>query len=222
MNYRPVKLQTAFFLAAIDLSSRLKIAALVRECVPQYFGVDPLLLPLPPNSPPEFPQIVIQNESVGWAFQIAGGRFDIVADFSTFPAIENHSGLFQEIQSVSSVLFNALTTNFGARVNRLGFVVTLVADVENAVELLRSKYLKSDEALGADETRLLFLQKLTIAPLYLNKWVRLISTSNPSRIILEIDINTQPEIPLVITNELIKHFFVLSNQLTMDTITTHS
>jgi hypothetical protein len=222
MNYRPIKLQTAFFLATIDLSSRLKIAALVRECIPKYFDVDPLLLPLPPNSPPDFPQIIIQNEQAGWIFQIAGGRFDIVANFPASPAIGNHLDLFQEIQSVSSGLYNVLTNNFGAKANRLGFVVTMVADMENATELLRSKYLNTKEVLGAYETSLFFLHKLTITPFNLNKWVRLFSTTNPSRIVLEIDINTQQEIHLEITNDLVEHFFGLSNQLTLDTISAHS
>lgn len=221
MQYAPVRIQAAFFLVTIDMSSRINIASSVRECAAGLLDIDPVLLPFPPDSPPDFPQIIMQNEANGWNFQMAPGRFDIIANVKE-PNTNTFIEIAATIQEMSARIFANFRENFGAKVNRLGLVSTNAAKVENAPEFLREKYLNANANSGAAESRLLFLHKYDVHSFSLNKWVRLISTVIPPRIILEIDINTRPDSPISVTEEVVGQFFASVNQLVDETIAEHS
>ncbi len=221
MSYQPFKFQAAFFLAAINLSDRMKIATLVRKKASKYFDFDPVLLPFPPGIPPEIPQIIIQNPINKSEFQLSNTRFDISRTITPDNAQDTFE-IIKEIQTISIKIYRGLAGNQSAKINRLGFVSTVSLEIDNAPEFIRTKYLRGDTTQGSEAANLLFLHKVDVAPFKLFKWVRLFSTLRPSQLLLEIDINTQPETPFVDSLETVEQFWAIANKLTKETISLHS
>lgn len=209
-----------FFLASIDFSSKLLIASSVREIANQYLDIDPLLLPLPPNTPPEFPHITMRNENNGWMFQMAPGRFDIIIEEPfQFQTYQNSAEL---IQGVSINILNRLISNFHARVNRVGLISTNITELENATEYIQIKYLNLDNVEDSEEVRLHYLHRLDVHSFHLNRWVRMNAVKSigqeNSRINLVIDINSRPEYLLNVDIDSAMGFFTTVNQLIRDVI----
>ena len=139
----PVRLQSAFFLAAIDLSSKFKIANMVREKTSGLLEVDLLLLPLPAGSPPEFPHIVIRNEDNGWAFQMAPARFDVIVERGPQTPRADLSQITSELSHTTLAIWQGMETLFKARANRLGLMTTVVAEVEDSTKVLQKRFLNT-------------------------------------------------------------------------------
>lgn len=213
MEFELKKIQVGFFLATIDTSSKLNIASAVSSSAREYLNIDPVLLPFPPDSPPEFPLIIIKNDATGWNFQLSPSRFDIV--FSPVEKIKtNFEKSIELIETVSSNIFNVLSENFGARVNRLGIVANNSSNINNATDYLQNKYLITKLSDGASETRLSYIHKHEISPFEVNEWIRVVAKNSPAEFILEIDINTKGELPILVDNEILHKFFTISrNQI---------
>jgi hypothetical protein len=195
----------------------MKIASLVRKKARKYFDFDPIILPFPLNSPPELPQIIIQNPANKCEFQLSNVRFDISRIFSS----DNEEDTFEvirEIQAISKKIYKSLTENFGAKINRLGFISTVSFGIEKAPEFIRTRYLTLEDAQDSEAINLLYLHKIDAAPFKLFKWVRFLSSLNPSQLLLEIDVNTQPEMPIVDSLENVEKFWDISNKLIKDSI----
>jgi hypothetical protein len=220
MEFKPVRFQAAFFLGAIDFSAKIEIASMIRKKAKAYFDLDPIIFPWPQGTPQEIPQIIIQNGVKGCELTLSSSRLDIIILIkpedtrTTFEIIE-------EIQTISKNIYRGLINNFDAKVNRLGFISTLSTNIENAPEILISKYLKTDVSSHSEEIHFLFLHKIEFESFKLNKWTRLVSTVNPSRLSLEVDINTQTEYPIIVTVETVEKFWANSNKLLKETITLH-
>ncbi len=220
MNYRPAQLQAAVFLTAIDFSSKLNIANMVRAHAQNLLDVDPLILPLPPDVPPQFPHIVIKNETNGWAFQMASGRFDLVLDLSAQQVQSTLSEVSAKLDAIALSIWSGLASQFGARANRLASVISVSSEVENAPEVVRQRYLNSRYGAGAHQSQVHLLHQIETEGYNLNRWVRLITMPAdqkfPSRLLMEVDINTQAERPIDVTETTVSNFFQLANRQTMD------
>ncbi len=222
MKYHPIRLQIAFFLSAVDFTSKFKIAALVRESAGNLLDVDPLLLPLGADSPPDFPHIIIRNESKGWAFQMAPARFDLAVELDSQQRDGNRRQLTEVISTTALSIWNGLKTGFGARAHRLGLITTIASEMENAPEALRQRFLNTVYGSGAHETQLHFLHKLENEGFSLNRWVRLkalpANETWPARLVMEVDINTVAEQPIEVTDSAIQKFLSVADQQTQQTI----
>jgi len=222
MNFNLDKLQTAFFLTTIDLSSRLKVATLIQENIKQYAGSDPLILPLPSPIPSEYPQILMQNDAEGSILQVTAERLDFVVDFEKLNKVVDYHNAMRELQTISLKAYGLLAENFGAKSNRLGFIIALNAEKENANDYFQKRYLSTNMTTESEEIRLMFRHKLDVHPLKLNKWVRLVSKAEPSKIALEIDINTMADAPIVVDEKTTETFFAVVNNFIAETINAHS
>ncbi len=217
MSYYPIRLQAAVFLSAIDFSSKFKIAAIVREKAGPRLQADPLLLPLPPDSPPAFPHIVIRDEGNGWGFQMAPGRFDLIIERGPhMPRVELNQ-LADEIGQTLLAVWQGLAAQLKAQANRLGLVVTTVTEVEQPQELLRQTYLNPSYGQSALESNLGILHKLEVDGLGLFHWVRLRALPAnelvPARLVTEIDINTTGEKPFEVNEAAIQIFLDVARRL---------
>lgn len=224
MLFRPVQIQLALFLSSVDISSRLRLASQVHEALPQLGGVDPLLLPLPPEVPNEFPVILIENERTGWAFQLSPSRADVVVNLRERTDV---SEVVAILADGSIKLWNVLESEAGARGFRLGLVGNFLAETDDAANLLRSRYLLPTMAEGAKEVQIHYLQTVSENGFDLNIWVRLRSQTpdvNASAgVALLLDINTMPEHPLErLDNGTILRFFESANRLYIQNIDLHS
>ena len=220
MNFTPIRLHAAFFLTNIDFSSKLNIATEVRAQAQNLLDVDPVLLPLPQDAPPEFPHIVIKNEKNGWAFQIAPGRFDLVLDSSAQKAPTNLDEASERLYAVALNIWKGLENRFGARSNRLASVIAIASQVDNAPEIVRQRYLNLRYGAGAYQSQVHILHKVETEGFNLNRMIRLITLpeekDSPSRLLMEVDVNTLAERPLIVTDANANSFFQLANRQTKE------
>src|SRR3990172_9025611 len=103
-------------------SIRLKIANLAAEVIPTLSEVEPLIIPLPNDAPPDFPQVQIENSTSGWAFRFAPARIDFL--YTPTPAIGFDDGVktFEKlVLKVVVEFWMKMQSDFNARCNRLGF-----------------------------------------------------------------------------------------------------
>lgn len=200
MEFGIGQIQVAVFLSAIEKGSRLRIATLAVEELPGLSGVDPVLLPIPDGAPQDFPIIILKNEQSGWAFQFSNSRFDLFFDPPNLPDhVELHE-LIHEVGGPLISLWNALEQELAARCHRLGLIVTLVAEIDNAAEEVRRRYLNPAIGIGAEEVQVHYRQKEERDDFALNRWIRLRNRperpSKPEAYLILIDVNTQQETPL--------------------------
>lgn len=225
MSYYPIRLQAAVFLSTIDFSSKFKIAAIVREQAGTRLQADPLLLPLPPDSPPEFPHIVIRDGGNGWGFQMAPGRFDLIIERGPqLPRVELNQ-LTDEIGQTLLAVWRGLATQLRAQANRIGLVVTTVTEEAHPQELLRQTYLNPSYGQGALESHLGILHKSKVNGLSLFHWIRLRALPAnelvPARLVAEIDINTTGEQPFEVNEATIQSFLDVAQRLIVQTLSTY-
>lgn len=192
-------------MSSIDLSSRYKLAGVIREKAKAHFNIDPLLVPMPPGLPPELPQLVFTNEPEGWQLQIGPARFDVVWDTKKLPDVPPLDVAFADIRTTLLQIYDALVP-FGARIHRLGVVIAFDSEGTAPHELLRKKHLKGTPTPDPEEVRYMFLQKLEAGTFRLNQWTRLISYSSPPHLVVEVDINTIQESPLDVDEKTITSF----------------
>jgi len=222
MDYYPVRLQTAFFLAAIDISSKFKIANMVREKAGNLLEVDPLLLPLPVDSPPEFPHIVIRNESNGWTFQMAPARFDVIVERGPQMPHADLRQLTSELSHTTLAIWQGMETLFKGRANRVGLITTAVAEVEDSRKVFQTRFLNTAYGSGAHESQLHLLHQLDVEGFSVNRWARLralpANDNWPSRLTVEVDVNSIAEQPIEVTETVAQNFISVATHLTEQTL----
>jgi hypothetical protein len=175
---------------------------------------------LPQDAPPEFPHIVIKNEKNGWGFQIAPGRFDLVLDLSTQKTPPDFDGSSAQLYAMVLNIWKGIADRFGARANRLASVIAVGSQIDNAPELVRQRYLNPHYGAGANQSQIHILHKVETEGFHLNRWIRLITLPEekdpPSRLVMEVDVNTLAERPLIVTDANANSFFQLANRQTKE------
>jgi len=113
------RLQTALFLTSLDSTRMLELATAIRNAAGGLLDADPMMLPLPSDSPPEIPRLTLRSSDRQWACQMSGNRLDLVfelspddlgtADFSDTAERQAHicSGIWKAIESDTSELNKA-------------------------------------------------------------------------------------------------------------------
>jgi len=219
MEFKPVKFQAAFFLSAIDLSSKIKIVELVQRNSDGLLNVDPFIVPSNMNIPDEIPIIIMQDQISGWTFQISKERIDFVFDSKSDNEI-NFDELFSIFKKITIKQWSSFSNDFFAKGNRAGLISTFVNIVDNPTNYIIQKYLKNGELEGSIETQLHYLKKECVENINLNIWTRMIGVSKtqdkPPRLINEIDINTQPEFEFILSEVSLNDFFKISYNIFKD------
>ena len=227
MEFKLVKVQLAVFLSSIDSGSNLKIASLAAEQLPGVSDVEPLMLPVGDDVPPEIPQIRLGNETTEWVFQFARSRCDFhytpsdPPSYSKFPDV-----LSAEMAEPVTSTWSKLAHEVGARAHRLGLVVNFRAEIENAADVLRSRYFNLEFGANAKEAQIHYLQVEERDMFKLNHWTRIISgTKRQDRaaaLVLVVDVNTLPEPRLQLDTKVIQSFLDVGKELVFETATLHA
>jgi hypothetical protein len=201
-----VRLQIALFLSTLDLTSKLDLAAAIRDASGRILDADPLILPVPGDAPHEVPRVIQASRDEQWICQVAGNRLDIV--FQTPSKTEgntNFQGIARQQAQVSSAIWEVLQSRFKASGHRIGMVSTFRATVEEAARTLRRRFLIPSNAPEPHELQLHVLHTLTLRDLLVNRWTRCSAGPLPSPgpgpgvFQLDIDINTLADRPLDLT-----------------------
>jgi len=221
-----VRLQTALFLASLDITQKLDLATTIRDASHGLLIADPLLLPIPADAPSELPRLQIKSSDRYWMYQVSGNRFDFVFEL---PPNKRGTAEFAEIiekqAQMGSAIWEAIQPKFNASGNRIGIMSQFVSSPENPVQLLRSRFMSSSDAPEPHELQLHVLHKMASGAITVNRWTRCVAGEPPSRaeaqgsLRVEIDINTLPEQSFGLTSAKILNFSDGVKGLVLDTLT---
>lgn len=225
MPIQPLKIQSAFFLSTIDLTSKLKVATAIIESSGGLLDVDPTIIKLPSEVPGEIPFLIIHNEKTGWKFGMAGNRFDLFFENMDLGIEVDPEKIRQQIFSTSLNIWNTLAGAYSAKAFRLGLIQTLIVQEPNPIEQMISIYLKSAEAQSSSEIHYEYLDRKTVNGLAINRWIKLNAavpiTGKPPATILEVDVNTQQENPVDVNSALARSFFDTASEITLAAVNLH-
>lgn len=114
--------QLAFFFSDNSEISILKLASKIQEAYKAMFPIDPQILPLPNDAPPEVPRCIFQNPDGSASLTFSSERLDFKAGIKANASWKN----FQEVVAYALLqIFNSS----GIGIRRIGLIVQ--ASVEN-------------------------------------------------------------------------------------------
>lgn len=213
MEFKPERFQMAIFLSGIDLSSKIEIAKSMADCCGGIFQSDPIMIPVPPDAPSEFPLIILKNDNSGWSVQLNRERADIVVEpfrSSSSPDYMSYKGKLIE---VTMEMWDRFSKQFNAKSVRLGLITTMTSNIEKPIEFINNNFLSVDDFQDANDANLNFLRKFSRGQFYFNLWTRFIGQNKyldrPSNFIVEHDVNTQIEKPITIDEKNLSDFLKL-------------
>ena len=218
------RLQTAVFLTSLDTTRKLDLAMAIRQASGELLDADPLMLPIPSDAPPEMPRLRIKSDDGYWTCQVTGNRLDLILEIphDTLGIAESTQTIHRQAQILSS-LWEDLQHNFGAAANRMGLVSRFVGPLDNAVEVLRERFLLPSNAPEPHELQLHVLHKMMLGDTPVNRWTRCLSAaSSPFSdtqgwIQVDIDVNTVPDHLFTVTPSSLTGFATMVEHLVLDT-----
>ncbi len=218
------RLQTAVFLTSLDTTRKLDLALTIRQASDELLDADPLMLPIPSHAPLDMPRLQIKSGDGYWTCQVTGNRLDLIFEIPNdkLGIAESAQTIHRQAQILSS-LWEDLQRNFGAAANRMGLVSRFVGPLDNAVEVLRERFLLASNAPEPHELQLHVLHKMTLGDTPVNRWTRCFSAASSPLpgtqgwIQVEIDVNTMPDHPFTVTPSSLTDFATMVEHLVLDT-----
>lgn len=210
-----LNIQTAFFTPGLVFSDKLSLSSQLIKETGNIFDGDPIMLPIPPDAPSEFPRMILKSKNDKYILEIKSSRIDfIVKDDQKDRTQKNYPALFikdyqNKLQSLSSSIINIFRT----KIVRLGFVLNLQFKVNDAVEIVKKSYIK-DVKFTKDtvDLNIGFLNKISLNNLDTNIWFRANALRSPEKdkdnkiLLVMFDTNTAPENILDLTDQNVVDF----------------
>ncbi len=198
-QFTPLSVQSAMFVHRLDFSDPLSIAQAIRAAAGGIFDGQPGVFPVPPNAPESVPRILLKDRQEKYECKVSTGRLDFAFDGSKKKA-SSIGTLWDDYNGIIRQLAEYLKKQNPTRVWRLGLVVRLFKVLEGSANThIRERYLKDDRFQNPHETHLSVLNKESMGPFSINRWLRL----RPMRkrddpqddrgFVVEVDINTPAE-----------------------------
>lgn len=213
LNFYPSHLQVALFLSTIDLTKKPDLAIAIRDASSELIDGDPIMLPIPDNVPPDFPQLVANSKNELWNCQVSLSRMDFHFH-QKFAYIQNASlkEVAKQHIALASDVWKVVREKFQASAHRIGFVVKQVSLESDASSLLQSAFLRTTNFDSAEKIQIHALHKLNLDTYQVNRWVRFRTINAPEELEsdymlqAEIDINTLPSDKLNLSASQINDF----------------
>ena len=195
-------IQTAFFTHGLFFTDKLSLSSQLIKDTGNIFDGDPIMLPIPPDAPLEFPRMILKSKNEKYILEIKSSRIDFIVKEDqkdkfkkNYPAplIKDYQ---EKLQSLSSSIINVFKT----KIIRLGFVLNLQFKVNNAVNVVKKSYIKDVKFIkDTFDLNIGFLNKITLNNLVANIWFRTNALRSPEKdkdnkiLLVMFDINTVPE-----------------------------
>lgn len=190
--------QCALF-CQVDLTDKLTLAASLRNSNRRRFDGEPVLLPIPPDAPPEIPAILLQSKDGNTSLSVSSARVDVTVNHATEVGQSVRELLVQEgelFRSLAETLSSAEQAQGG--ISRVGVIVTLNTNLDmSELERVRNRFLIQSFVLGQKRSELRFLDRQMWGQFQVNRWLRLgLSREEDGAGLLEVilDCNTIPEV----------------------------
>lgn len=214
-------LQIAVFTSTLDLSNKIGFANQLIQDTKGLFDGDPIVLPIPSDAPPEIPRIILKNKNESYSLNVGLDRTDFFyneREYKDNLPTKVLSDLEQDFLGKTDAIVRSIYNISSTRIIRLGFIVTFQSKVSKvdgkANSFVSEQYLKPKDSLKDPyDINIGVLKKIKVGKLYSNVWFRI----NPFRkkedpldnvvITVRLDINTQAEESLDLTNDEIRDYY---------------
>lgn len=196
MDFKLQKIQTALFIEGFNIVGYDKYSFIgeVNNSIGDIFNAEPIVLPpLPLDAPLEIPRIILNSKEGIYTCNIALNRVDM---FRNKPQErqERIENILDEQKKQTEKIYDFFK---GKKViiNRVGFVVTFLNEIENKTgsEYLRKTFLVDNKLKNPRELQIIYNKQEQNNSIDFNQLFRIIGQSD-NKVVLEIDINTTPEL----------------------------
>lgn len=211
-NFKLQSLQTALFTPGVDLSRPLEVAQGLISATGNLFDGQPIILPIPPDAPPEVPRIIVKNANNSYACNVSQNRIDF-----NFTEKGTHGTLKDKSDKYLNYLLSIvemLKSNLKISITRIGTIATLLLSLqESSNKFIVEKFLKEHLFDGSYDVQFSILKKLQLTGYEVNCWFRLNTLrkvedpTNDKAVLVTLDVNTQSEIPCDFNKDQIGIFF---------------
>jgi len=215
MKINDLSIQTAFFTPGLIFSDKLSLSAQLIKESGNIFDGDPIMLPIPPEAPPEFPRMILKSKDEKYILEIKSSRIDfIVKSDEKDKSQKNYPAtLIKDYQNKLQSLSSSIISVFKTKIVRLGFIINIQFKVNDAVEIIKKSYI-SDSKFTKDayDLNIGFLNKITLNSTNTNIWFRANASRSPDEdkdnkiLLVMFDTNTVPEKILDLTAQNITDF----------------
>ena len=208
-----VSLSAVLFYPQVQLENTLSLAQQFVVATGGIFEPNPTILPQQPNLPPEVPFLIFKSSPEAYQCEISRARVSF-----HYQDRANRREPFDVCQSrwrgsLDAVL-QAVAEGIPGQPHRLGFVVKLLAEVEEDGAAFLSRKFMGGGWDGSEELQAHALHKVTLGGRLINRWVRLRSVrvanaAFPNRHLLaELDLNTLQEQAAPIRGQAVSDFYL--------------
>ncbi len=217
MNMKIVDLtiQTAFFTPGLVFSDKLGLSAQLIKETGNIFDGDPIMLPVPPDAPSEFPRMILKSKDDKYILEIKSSRIDfIVKSDSKDKSQKNYPAtLIKDYQDKLTSLSASIINVFKTKIVRIGFILNIQFKVNDAVEIIKKSYISDSKfTKEAYDLNIGFLNKVTLNGTDVNIWFRANALRLPEKdkdnkiLLVMFDVNTIPDKVLDLSNQNIADF----------------
>lgn len=221
-----VQSQIALFLTTLDTRKMLNLARAIQEASDDLLDSDPLVLPFPADAPSEFPKLRLNSNDRHWVFQVAGTRLDFFYERSSSQQeMEAFDEIVDKQAQIYGNIWQILQKQYNASGNRIGVIGKFGSSPENAIQILKSRFITPSDAPDQHQLQLHALHKMPLGGVEINRWTRCTATKSAleggseGSLRVEIDINTFPDQHFDLTPAKILNFTDNAKGLILDTMT---
>jgi len=199
MNIKITNIQLSLFSPGINLSNKVDLLAKMKKNAGKYLNGDPVVLPIPVDTPPEIPRLILKDERGNISLNISVNKIDLFIR----PADEKgkvpevYTSLIDELETIYKKILNTLYGSTELAINRVGFVVIGESEIQKTDKQLGKKYLSAKFAKTKWEKIYLgLLEKDNIDKKNSNIWFRINSgmkkdsDRDKNKIVIIFDTNT--------------------------------
>jgi len=200
LDFKVLRLQIALFLATMDQSDKLGIAQHIVGASAGLLDGEPVVLPIPKDSPPELPRILLQSKDGNYTCQVTGERIDLIfRETSGTPRLRLKDLLDQHVQIAVSVA-EVVSKEHKASMYRIGFVTELLSELEvSSNQFIRDRFLKTERFPLPYQTNINLLHRSRTDTFDINRWFKISTLRNKEdpendlALTVTFDINSLPE-----------------------------
>lgn len=211
-NFQLQKIQTALFTPGINLAKPLDVAQNFINFTESLFDGQPVILPIPPDAPPEIPRIILKNSNDSYSCNISQNRVDFIfTEKGTPRSLSDEKDIFLRYLLLNVEL---LKNKQKVSINRVGTAITfLLPLLESSNKFINEKFLKERLFTDVYEVQFGVLKRLKLSNYEINCWFKLNTlrnTEDPSddkAASVTFDINTRPDIYYDLNVEQVTMFY---------------
>ena len=204
------RIQYAMF-CQVEMGQKLTLAAALQNSNRSRLDGEPVVLPTPPESPPDIPGFILQSRDGSTTIAVSSTRVDVTVEYEpgTFTNVQDlleaEEGF---ILTLSETLANLDPVVSG--ISRVGVILMLSADL-TSVELrdVRDRFLPPNLGLGENRFEVGFLDRQCWPASQVNRWLHFtLAQREDGNASLEIvlDFNTVPQVEGTMDHRSVQEF----------------